>query len=158
MCLKWGRLSPRRWQFSWAGGAGRRWRGPAGPGFGLRLLEMASRGRMEDVSARKWREAGPEPLFFPCGRAGRRLPGEATLNRCDRGRRRRFLRRAGPGRGSWGQTPRRRGVRDAPALGLFSRVEGGWAAWRWVRVCGGPWRAPSSHAARVFDPGTGSFT
>lgn len=34
VCLKWGRLSPRRWQFSWAGGAGRRWKGlPGRPGL-----------------------------------------------------------------------------------------------------------------------------
>lgn len=39
---------------------------PAGRDFGLGLREMAAGGRMEDVSARKWREAGPGTPLFPC--------------------------------------------------------------------------------------------
>lgn len=159
MCLQQGRLSPRRWQFSGAGGAGRRWRGQAGGGFGLGLREMAAGGRMEDVSARKWREAGPGTPFFPCWARWaetaegshpypvRPRPGEAL----PAGGWRRT-------RGSGTGRPGGSGVRDALALGFLSRVEAEWAARRWRQQCRGPARAPSPRAARVFDPGTGSLT
>lgn len=57
------------------------------------------------------------------GRAGRRLPEEATLNPRRRSGRRRLLRRAGWGCGVVGEGTGRGEVRDARDPGLFPRVE-----------------------------------
>lgn len=101
----------------------------------------------------------PEPLSSLAGRAGRRLRREATLTRCDRGRRRRFLRRAGPGLGVLGQdTQGAVGSATRWLQAYFSEWRPGGLLGRGCADAGGPRQAPSPRAARVFDPGTGSLT
>lgn len=117
VCLGRGLAGPRRWQFSRPEASRSRWRGRAGRGFGLRHREMAAGGRMEDVSARRWRAAGPGIPFFLCrGARGGDSKREASLGECGRGGRGRRLCRGGLDAGLW-EGAGALGIRDTLAPG-----------------------------------------